>query len=990
MNSALPFALIIGIDQFAAKQLAEELSKKDMNVVGVGEYVAGLGEINNFELVMDLAEVSGKFSYVFDFIGDKGTWGMEQFRGEKITIVCVNDRDKARRLAVDLSGLDLNWRMVEAEGVYGPGMDEDNFLAEAIKLAVTNQNLVLPSVDNKFRILAIGDLVEAILRASFLSATEKESFLVLGNEINSEEVAKVLIDEAKMTRYKVMQKDIETEKNDDKKLEESVRKLRWEAKISFEEGVVETLQYFFSRADEEGRKKKSEKKELIKKVDKIRVESKIEEKREKAERRMEVVVEEPKDVEGKNEEIENFYKQKKTVLAAKKVEPIQDFFAVGAMSPVKHEEKLTMEEFDDDFGMKPEIKKEETKIEPIKVEPIKLVKRRKKSKVKGAIFLILIIGLILFLPIKWVIITVTAVKNIRENLTLIEDKQYSKLEALSNKNLEAIRGIDSDIDDWGLNKLEMFRNYQSLLKVSEDILKLENNSIPLSQSADLISQAIFNGREMDFSGELEKEKEYLKSFSNEMGLILARLNGDYNWVPAIWRTQLQKQAQDLKTMKEKVDLVSKGIELLPEMLGADGKQRDYLVLFQNEMEIRATGGFIGSYGILSFKNGKLLKFDIRDVYEADGQLKGHVEPPIEIKNYLGEANWFMRDANWNPDFTVSSADIQWFLNQEVNQKVDGVIGINLAVAKAVVGVVGEINLTDFNETITKDNLYEQAEYYSENKFFPGSTQKASFLGTLGLQLFNEIKELKAKQQIALVSEIIDLLEENEIQLALNNTDAARKALDLNWSGAIYQGKCSEENCFSDYLFVVDSNFGVNKANYFLYRSIDQLVDISDISVDRTLKINYENTAKTTEFPGGDYKNYLRVYLPSDVVLSEVSLIDENDSSLNKTYNNDELRIKDVSGKKEIGFLVSVPVLSKKTVQIKYSTSSNLSGKTKFSYVSYVQKQSGFGDTGLTTLVSFPSTWDPVQVEPQASVVGGKLLFNQKLTKDIKLGVEFGK
>ena len=425
------------------------------------------------------------------------------------------------------------------------------------------------------------------------------------------------------------------------------------------------------------------------------------------------------------------------------------------------------------------------------------------------------------------------------------------------------------------------------------------------------------------------------------------------------------------------------------MLGLDGRKREYLVLLQNEAELRATGGFIGSYAILSFQNGKLLDFEVKDVYEADGQLKGHVEPPIEIKNYLGEANWFMRDANWNPDFVKASADIQWFLSQEINKKVDGVIGINLAVAKSIVGVIGEINVTDFKEKITKDNLYEQAEYYSESKFFPGSTQKASFLGTLGSQMFEEIKELKVKQQLELVSSLIDLLEKNEIQLAFNNSEAAKLTADLGWDGAVYQGKCSKENCFSDYLFVVDSNFGVNKTNYFLSRSVEQVVDINDSLVDRTLKINYENTAKSNDFPGGEYKNYLRVYLPTDVNLSQISVIDDKSNS-KKIYTSDEIRIKEINGKKEVGFLVTVPILSKQTVEVKYSSVNNLTGKDKFSYVSYIQKQSGFGDTGLVTLVSFPKDWQPLQVEPQASMVGGKLLFNQKLNEDVKMGVELGK
>ena len=987
MNSALPFALIIGIDQFAAKKLAEELSNKDINVVGVGEYVAGLSDIKNFELLMDLSEVNGKFNYVFDFLGDKNLWKMDQFKGEKITLVCVNDKAKAEFLKDDLDDLDLNWRMVEAEGVYGPGMDEDNFLAQAIKLAVVNKNLVLPNLKSSFRILAIEDLVEAILRASFLSGTEKEKFLILGKETNSEEVAKVLIDEAKMTRYKVMQKEIEIEKIDEERLRESVRKLRWEPKSDFKDGITETLQYFFSRADEESRKPKKPylKNEGFKEEKVVEVEPEPV-KKEVNKRKMEVVVEEEQEEikikkEEPLEEIESFYKQKKMGLEVEKIKP----------EALKEKAE---EEFDDNYEDKilvsekiEEVKQKEEKVEV----KIKLKRKMPVLKISGKWkwYLLFLVVLFLILPIKWTISTVLAFNNIKENVVLIEAKKYKQVEILADKNLIRIKEIDQQIDDWGLNKFKMIRNYQTLLKVGEDVLKLEKDSIVISQSADLISQAIFKEREINFSDELGKTEEYLINFDNELGLVLARLNGDYSWMPAKWRVSLQKQAQELKEIKEKLGLVSKGIKILPNMLGLDGTKREYLVLLQNETELRATGGFIGSYAILSFQNGKLLNFEVKDVYEADGQLKGHVEPPIEIKNYLGEANWFMRDANWNPDFVKASADIQWFLNQEINKKVDGVIGIDLAVAKSIVGVIGEINVTDFKEKITKDNLYEQAEYYSESKFFPGSTQKASFLGTLGSQMFEEIKGLKSKQQLELVFSLVDLLEKNEIQLALNNNEVAKMVADLGWDGAMYQGKCSKENCFSDYLFIVDSNFGVNKTNYFLSRSIEQVVDINESLVDRILKINYENMAKSNDFPGGQYKNYLRVYLPMDINLSQVIVIDDKTNS-KKIYTTDEVRIKEFNGKKEIGFLVTVPILSKQTVEIKYSSANTLTGKDKFSYVSYVQKQSGFGDTGLVTLVSFPKDWQPLQVEPQASMVGGKLLFNQKLNEDIRMGVELGK
>ena len=442
-------------------------------------------------------------------------------------------------------------------------------------------------------------------------------------------------------------------------------------------------------------------------------------------------------------------------------------------------------------------------------------------------------------------------------------------------------------------------------------------------------------------------------------------------------------------MSEMIGLGNKAMDFLPGMLSTDGGKKQYMVLLQNESELRAGGGFIGSWAMLGFEDGKLIDFDIQDIYEADGQLKGHVEPPAAIKNYLGQANWFMRDANWQADFPAAAKDIQWFLEKETGRKVDGVIGVNLTVAKAILGVIGEVYVPDFKEKINKDNIYEQAEFYSETNSFAGSSQKKSFLGAVGKQLYEEIKNIKAEKRWQLIEAAIEMLQENEIQVALNEKKGAAAVAELGWNGAIYNGKCTSGQCFADYLYVVESNLGVNKANYFLYRNIDQTVEISNQSIGRVVKISYENSAKNNSWPGGDYKNYERVYIPASSNLAEVSVSD-GETGAKTIISGDNLSVAQVKGKKEIGFLVVVPAGKKKLVELRYADQIDLSKQNSFSYLNYVQKQSGYGDTALVTLMSLPKGWEPTQVEPAASLVEDKLLFNQKLDRDIKMGVEIRK
>ena len=102
----------------------------------------------------------------------------------------------------------------------------------------------------------------------------------------------------------------------------------------------------------------------------------------------------------------------------------------------------------------------------------------------------------------------------------------------------------------------------------------------------------------------------------------------------------------------------------------------------------------------------------------------------------------MRDSNWDPDFPVSARRAEWFLDKELNRQVDGTIGINLYVIKDLLETTGEIEIADYQETISADNLFHRAEYFSELNYFDGSTQKKDFLSSLINALYFKISSLE--------------------------------------------------------------------------------------------------------------------------------------------------------------------------------------------------------------------------------------------------------
>jgi hypothetical protein len=394
-----------------------------------------------------------------------------------------------------------------------------------------------------------------------------------------------------------------------------------------------------------------------------------------------------------------------------------------------------------------------------------------------------------------------------------------------------------------------------------------------------------------------------------------------------------------------------GINLLPSLIGLE-KNKTYLILFQNNSELRPTGGFIGSYGLITFAQGQLVDFEVKDVYSADGQLKGHVEPPEDLKKYLGEAGWYLRDSNWDPDFPSSAARASWFLEKEIGRKVDGVIGLNLFLAQRLLKAVGEIDLPDYQEKINAENFFERAEYHSEINFFPGSTQKQDFLGSVSRVLFEKIKQGDQKIWFGLAKNLLPCLKSKDLVLWLEDPQAMTIIKNLGWSGEVRNMKCqlSQEECLTDYLMVVEANVGINKANYFLKRSFSHQVKIeTDGIIQETLNLDYQNVSPSEAFPAGRYKSYLRLYTPFGSELVSIKITDPQTGQIKEIT---EKEIKQENSYQVFGFLIEVPIQEKRSVEVVYKLSQKWD-EFKNHYLFLLQKQPGIEDEAFSFWLTPP-------------------------------------
>jgi len=469
--------------------------------------------------------------------------------------------------------------------------------------------------------------------------------------------------------------------------------------------------------------------------------------------------------------------------------------------------------------------------------------------------------------------------------------------------------------------------------------------------------------------------------------------------------QKEKTQKSSLSLFMKVDpvitIISNTIDIWPSLFGFDRK-KTYLILFQNNEELRPSGGFIGSYGLLTLDKGRVSDFSINDVYEADGNLKGHVEPPFAIRRFLPSAHWFLRDSNFDVDFEKSASTSAFFLDLETSKKVDAVIGVDFSLLKQIVSATGPINIPDYKETVTADNIFSLAEAKSQNNFFPGSTQKKDFLSALYKSILSKVSEGKNISYASLIETAVNSIFEKHVLFAFNDKNIQDSFTVNDWSSSLWDNRQNFD--VSDFLGLSEANLGVNKANYFIERSLTQDINIKDDGIILSnATILYKNKSTNTDLLGGDYKNYLRLILPQGSEISQITIDGEKvettpaitDSAVYEAKNfvaSKKLEIENYQeGNKSIfGFLINVPKGKEKSVSIDYSINKKISlDAPSFSYDLKFFKQPGVDSIPYNFSLSVPSSYRAVNLS-QGINIGEKITFSKKITRDFDLSLEFAK
>ena len=370
----------------------------------------------------------------------------------------------------------------------------------------------------------------------------------------------------------------------------------------------------------------------------------------------------------------------------------------------------------------------------------------------------------------------------------------------------------------------------------------------------------------------------------------------------------------------------------------------YLVILQNSDELRATGGFMGSYFFIEFSRGMWNLTPIDDIYSVAGQQTKYPASPPGHYEYLSEGKGlFIQDANWWPDVPSSATKILeiWqdiashspYLDQD--RKIAGIVFLNLNFIENLLEEIGPIQLSDYEESISADNFAEIARA-NRLDFFAGSKEKANFLNHSKVAIENRLTQLSNQEKIDLIKLINNNLINKNIQLYSQDL-----ALQTIWQKHNFAGQLLKKNSDSFYFFSVETNVGINKANrlinreFHFYLNNDQ--QIEQISLNFTNQNQIPTTINTNpDLKTADhltYVNYQRLYFSPETVIKQIKLINSEKDIKNISFTSQSYLNPKGQEFLEISFLLEVP--EQKQLQVLIDLVNNNSFKNL-----EIQKQAG--------------------------------------------------
>ncbi|OGE86075.1 MAG: hypothetical protein A3J48_03895 [Candidatus Doudnabacteria bacterium RIFCSPHIGHO2_02_FULL_46_11] len=341
---------------------------------------------------------------------------------------------------------------------------------------------------------------------------------------------------------------------------------------------------------------------------------------------------------------------------------------------------------------------------------------------------------------------------------------------------------------------------------------------------------------------------------------------------------------------------------LPSILGLD-KDARYLVIFANNLEIRPAGGFVGSYALMTVRDGEVVDFSVRNSYELPGALDLDLGPtaPAVAQRYLGIVGLPFRDSNWSPDYPESARTLKQAYAREggeYHNEIQGVITVTTEVLREVMALTGPVEVNGLR--FTEENVIDELERQVEIIFFQQGInwyRRKDIVGDLGQVLKTRIENFTPEQNAELLKKFAKLARAKHMVYSFDNARLQKLVVEAGWDGRVPEYQ-------SDTLMLVDANLAGHKTEPAISKTYSYNLREENGKLVADLDIHYKHHGQLNPLVQ-NYRTYLRVYVPQGARLISTA------GNTNVVDQSTEL------GRTVFGTLLVVPISQEKDLKFTY-------------------------------------------------------------------------
>lgn len=375
--------------------------------------------------------------------------------------------------------------------------------------------------------------------------------------------------------------------------------------------------------------------------------------------------------------------------------------------------------------------------------------------------------------------------------------------------------------------------------------------------------------------------------------------------------------------------------------GYPGVEKNYLVVFQNNNELRPAGGFITAVGIVKFRSGIFVGLEIKDVYGATDK-HDYIEPPYPLNEFLDKEgkkiSYSFRDANFYPDFGDSAKSLkQMFKLADDELKIDGIFAVNYSFLEDLLAKIGPLEVDGV--IFDKDSLFINLEYLVnsiDRHNLEDLKNRKNILGDFSGELIRKIV-----LNPYLIKYVIEVAEESlrkkDIQLYFED-ESLEKIAELNgWSGKW------PEVSDGDFLAFNEANLGGLKSDRYISREVNYFVKIEE-NAKALVTVKMKHFGLENVPISSDYEGYLRLYVPKK---TRITMTDT--SKLEKLSQHNEEKLRVLEG------MIKLAPGEEKTFSYEYDLPDSVVRGDKYSL--YIPKQSGTKNDLYTVIIQLPNGYE---------------------------------